>query len=113
MRPCSSLFSTICIGHPRSLRLIAYVARRKDAAQLMIVGMFRPTEAADRRRPLRAVLQELHAHRCCEERPLALLTQDDVRAYAARIASDDDAGPLADLLFRSTEGNPRIHDEPS
>jgi DNA-binding winged helix-turn-helix (wHTH) protein len=91
---------------PSSLDLLAYLARRKDPARLMILGLFRPSEAADVGLPLRGMLQGLHAQRCCEERPLALLTRDDVRAYADAIGTDEDAGPLGELLFRLTEGNP-------
>jgi DNA-binding winged helix-turn-helix (wHTH) protein/predicted ATPase len=91
---------------PSSLDLLGYLARRRDPARLMLVGLFRPAEAADSGRPFRGVLQGLHAQRCCEERALALLTPDDVHAYAAAVGTDEDARRLGGLLFQSTEGNP-------
>jgi len=91
---------------PSSLDLFAYVARRPDVARLMLIGLYRSTEAADRRQALRAVLQELQARRCCEERRLTLLTEANLAAYISAVASASDVGPRANLLYRSTEGNP-------
>ena len=91
---------------PSSLDLFAHVARRPDVARLMLIGLYRSTDAADGRQPLRAVLQELHARRCCEERRLTLLTEADLAAYISAVAVESDTGPLVDLLYRSTEGNP-------
>ena len=91
---------------PSSLDLLAYVARRSDAARLMLVGLYRPAEAADPTQPFRAVLQELHARHHCEERRLALLTEVDVAAYVAAIADESDAASIADLIYRWTDGNP-------
>src|SRR5262249_32782483 len=43
------------------------MARRREPAQLMILGTYRPTDVSANNHPLRAVVQELTAHNRCEE----------------------------------------------
>ena len=84
-----------------TLDLISYVARRRRAAHLMVVGTYRPAELIASRHPLKAVKQELFARGECEELPLEYLTRDAVRQHiAARF-------PVNTVSRGSRRGHPR------
>ena len=48
-----------------TLELIAAVARRSEAARLLILGTYRPVEMLTHDHPLRTMKQELELHRYC------------------------------------------------
>ena len=90
-----------------TLDLIAYVARRRRAANLMVVGTYRPAELIASRHPLRTVKQELVARRQCEELALEYLTRGAVeRHIAARFPGSRFPADLFALIHERTEGNP-------
>src|SRR5262249_28773002 len=64
-----------------TIHLIAYVARRRETARLLLIGTFRPADAIVYDNPLRAVKQELHARGQCDELSLGPLSLEDVQAY--------------------------------
>lgn len=87
--------------------LLAVLARRRDAARLLVVGTYRPADAADRAHPLKSLAQELQAHGDCDVVALDLLGEDAVGDYVARrLAAPACATDLARLLHRNTGGNP-------
>ena len=53
-----------------TLDLIAYLARRRDAARLMVIGTYRPVDVILGEHPLKSVKRELQAHGLCQELPL-------------------------------------------
>jgi predicted ATPase len=53
-----------------TLDLISYLARQRQAAQLMLIGTYRTAELIVSGHPLKAVKQELLAKKQCEELPL-------------------------------------------
>jgi DNA-binding winged helix-turn-helix (wHTH) protein/predicted ATPase len=89
---------------PSSIDLLAYLARRRRPARLLVIGTYRPAELHAAAHPLGALKQELQLHGACEDRPLDFLTRDAVAEYVrARLP-----GAPADLaveLHRRTEGN--------
>jgi DNA-binding winged helix-turn-helix (wHTH) protein/predicted ATPase len=90
-----------------TLDLISYVARRRLAARVMVVGTYRPAELIASRHPLKAVKQELVAGRLCEELPLEYLTEDAIGQHlAARFPGNRFPAELAALIHERTEGNP-------
>jgi DNA-binding winged helix-turn-helix (wHTH) protein/tetratricopeptide (TPR) repeat protein len=90
-----------------TLDLISYVARRRRAAHLMVVGTYRPAELIASRHPLKAVKQELFARGECEELPLEYLTRDAVRQHiAARFPVNTFPEDLVAVIHERTEGNP-------
>ena len=90
-----------------TLDLISYLARRREAARLMIIGTYRPGELRSAHHPLRAVKQELQLHRQCEELPLRFLKERSVIEYlAARFPGHHLPQDLARLLHQRTDGNP-------
>jgi predicted ATPase len=58
-----------------------YVAQRREPARLLIVGTYRPVEAAIQQHPLRHIVQELYGRGYAAELRLELLTRADVTAY--------------------------------
>ena len=90
-----------------TLDLISYVARRRRAAHLMVVGTYRPAELIASRHPLKTVKQELAASRQCEELPLEYLTEEAVGQHlAARFPVNRFPADLAALIHERSEGNP-------
>jgi DNA-binding winged helix-turn-helix (wHTH) protein/tetratricopeptide (TPR) repeat protein len=87
--------------------LLASLARRRDAAHLLVVGTSRDMNAAGYQHPLRTAMHELQMHRLCEEIQLRLLDEADIVTYlAARFPAHRFPDGLARLILERTEGNP-------
>jgi len=87
--------------------LLAMLARRRDAARLLILGTYRPAEVAAGPHPLRPVKQELQMHGQCEELALEFLNEDAVATYlTGRFSGASFAPEFARLLHDNTSGNP-------
>lgn len=90
-----------------TLDLISFLARRRAAARLMLIGTYRPVEVILSGHPLKAVKRELGAHRLCQELDLDFLTEGAVAEYlAARFGASDFSTELARLIYDRTDGNP-------
>jgi len=92
-----------------TLELISAIARRNEAARLMIVGTYRPVEVLAHDHPLRTMKQELELHRYCEELKLRLLNGKDIEGYLARRLGGDGSrkfSTLAPIVHARTDGNP-------
>ena len=90
-----------------TLDLVAYLARRGDAARLMIIGTYRPVDVILSEHPLRDVKRELQAHALCQEIPLDYLSEDDIARYlTVRLGPHDLPRRLTRLIHSRTEGNP-------
>ena len=63
--------------------LLAYLARRREPARLLIIGSVRAAELIVRQHPLHGLIQEWRANAQCEALALELLGRDDVAAYLA------------------------------
>jgi DNA-binding winged helix-turn-helix (wHTH) protein/predicted ATPase len=66
-----------------TLDWLAFVARRREPARLLIIGAYRPVEVIVGNHSLKAVKQELQLHGQCVELPLAFLTEEHVATYLA------------------------------
>jgi DNA-binding winged helix-turn-helix (wHTH) protein len=90
-----------------TLDLLAVLARRREAARLLVLGTYRPVDLMVGGHPLRAVHQELRLHRLCEDLPLQSLGLADVERYlAGRFPGHAFPPDLAQALERRTDGNP-------
>jgi DNA-binding winged helix-turn-helix (wHTH) protein/tetratricopeptide (TPR) repeat protein len=90
-----------------TLDLIAYLARRRDPARLMVIGTYRPVEVILNDHPLKGIKRELQAHGLCHELPLEYLREAAIAQYlTVRFPGHLFAGRLARLIHRRTEGNP-------
>lgn len=86
--------------------LIAYLARRRAPARLLLLGTYRPAELAARGHPLRAVLQDLRAAGRCGHLALELWPAAGTAAYLrARLAPRSPSAGLAAAVHERTEGN--------
>jgi predicted ATPase/DNA-binding winged helix-turn-helix (wHTH) protein len=91
---------------PSTAELIAFLSSRRDPAQLLIVGTFRPEEAP-RGQPLTRVVSELVAHRRASQIALEGLGEGGVDAYLSkRFPGHTFPWELSRTLERSTAGNP-------
>ncbi len=90
-----------------TLDLISYLARRREAARLLLIGTYRPVDLALNGHPLEAVKQELMVRRQCEELRLKYLSEEAVGKYlAARFPQNEFPDELGRLIYTRTEGNP-------
>lgn len=89
-----------------TLDLISALARRREPAQLLLIGAYRPAEVEMGNHPLRHVKQELVAHGLCEEIVLNSLGVPEVRAYLAEKFAEGAAANLAPFVHRHTGGHP-------
>src|SRR5438132_6768739 len=87
--------------------LIAALARRRQSAKLMLIGTYRPVDAAISDHPLEILKRELVIHELSHEIALEPLEESVVAEYLAT-ESGGAAVPegLAGLIHRRTEGNP-------
>jgi DNA-binding winged helix-turn-helix (wHTH) protein/tetratricopeptide (TPR) repeat protein len=90
-----------------TLDWLAYVARRREPARLLVVGTFRPTEALVHAHPVRTVVQDLQLHGHGQEVALDYLPEGAVVAYLThRFGSAALPAGLARYLHQRTTGNP-------
>ena len=106
-RPLVLVLEDLHWSDTATLEWLAFMARRREQARLLVLGTYRPMEVLVRAHPLRGVIQELQRHRQCEELSLASLTEAGVAAYlAVRGAGWALPEGLAPLIHRRTGGNP-------
>ncbi len=92
-----------------TLEALACLARRREAARLLILGTYRSPDVSGPGHPLTALRQELGAHGRCHELALAPLGAEAVAQYlTARCGAGAPSflPNLAVLLHRRTGGNP-------
>jgi predicted ATPase len=92
-----------------TLELISAIARRSEAARLLIVGTYRSVEMRAEDQPLCTIKQELELHRNCEELRLKPLSEEDVAGYLAKRFSSNgspQSDGLAAMIHERTDGNP-------
>ena len=90
-----------------TLEWLAYIARRRDPARLLIVGTYRPIEVLLHKHPLRSLIAELRPHPECPELVLDYLSDDSVLDYVLQRCGDvPNARDIAGVLHRRTGGHP-------
>jgi DNA-binding winged helix-turn-helix (wHTH) protein len=90
-----------------TLDLIAWLARRREPAQLLLLGTFRPVDVIVRAHPLQAVHRDLALHGLCADLQLEGLAEAAVREYlGARFHAGQVPSRLARRLYRHTDGHP-------
>ena len=90
-----------------TLDVISAIARRREAAKLLVLGTFRPADLILTESPLKALKQDLLLHRLSHEVELERLEVSDVADYlAAQFAPGDLPPGLAPVIHRHSDGNP-------
>ncbi len=92
-----------------TLTLLDFLARGREPARLLVVGVFRPADVVGPEHPLAALRRELRLHELCTELTMTRLDEAAVEEYARRRFGDGVrpiARELAASVHRRTEGNP-------
>jgi DNA-binding winged helix-turn-helix (wHTH) protein/tetratricopeptide (TPR) repeat protein len=90
-----------------TLDLVSLLARRQEAARLLLIGTYRPVDVTVSQQRLEDVRRELHARGRCQELSLDLLGEAAVADYLReRFAGHAFPFELARVIHRRTEGNP-------
>jgi predicted ATPase len=107
-----------------TLDWLSFLARRQEAARLLVLGTYRPVEVIVREHPLKNLKHELQVHGHCQELLLAPLDETAVMQYlvqrfAAPVSSNLSSGEhqdeglapeplrkLARTIYQRTDGNP-------
>ena len=106
-RPLVLVLEDLHWSDASTLDWLAYVARRRAPARLLVLGTYRPIDAVVRQHPIRAMTQELRVHGQCEELLLPYLSEAGVAAYLAQRFGEAVFSPaLVRALHQRTNGNP-------
>jgi len=106
-RPLLLVLEDLHWSDASTLAWLAYMARRRERARLLVLGTYRPVEAIVAAHPLRSLALELKGRGQCEEMLLDYLPEEAVAAYlAGRCPGGELPSGLARLLHRRSEGNP-------
>ncbi len=90
-----------------TLGWLAYVARRRDTARLLVLGTYRPVDATVVGHVLTSVIHELRQQGRCVELPLDYLSETGIAAYLqCRFGPAALPPDLTTLLHQRTNGNP-------
>ena len=66
---------------PSTIDVLTLLAQRREPQRLLVIGTYRPAEAAVRAHALAGAVRTLHEHQQCERLPLHDLTEESVRTY--------------------------------
>jgi DNA-binding winged helix-turn-helix (wHTH) protein/predicted ATPase len=106
-RPCILVLEDLHWSDTATIEWLAYVARRRRPARLLVLGTYRPVEAIMRAHPVRAMVQELTVHGYGDELSLEEWSEAGVAAYLAqRGAGAEVPAALARVLTQRTDGHP-------
>jgi DNA-binding winged helix-turn-helix (wHTH) protein/predicted ATPase len=106
-RPVVLVLEDLHWSDASTLDWLAYVARRRAPARLLVLGTYRPIDAVVREHPIRAMTQELRVHGQCEELLLPYVSEAGVAAYLAqRFGEAVGARALVRAIHQRTNGNP-------
>ncbi len=101
------VFEDLHWADPSTLTLLSFLARRREAARLLIIATYREDEVKRSRHPLNDIKAELQAHQQCAHLPLKLLAQSAVGEYlAVRLETEAVPKPLLSTVYDRSDGNP-------
>ena len=90
-----------------TLAWLAYVARRRDAARLLVLGTYRPLETLVHDTPLRRMLAELRHQPQTSDIVLDYLSREAVASFLRQRCGDlSNVEEIADVLHHRTGGHP-------
>ncbi len=90
-----------------TLDLISALARRRQAARLLLLASYRPAEVSAGQHPLRRLKQDLVTHKLCADVSLGPLEKDAVREYLVQELNQETLPKgLPSFIHQHCEGNP-------
>ena len=106
-RPCVLVLEDLHWSDTATIEWLAYVARRREPARMLLLCTYRPVDAMVRAHPVRAMAQELMVHGYGAELCLEEWSEVGVAAYLAqRGAGAGVPVELAQVLTQRTDGHP-------
>jgi predicted ATPase/DNA-binding winged helix-turn-helix (wHTH) protein len=106
-RPLILILEDLHWSDGATLEWLAYVARRRDPARLLVLGTYRLAEARVASHPLYPVTRELLVHGQGAELVLGALSVAEVATYTTqRFGEGPLAAALIPVLYQHTQGNP-------
>jgi DNA-binding winged helix-turn-helix (wHTH) protein len=107
VRPLVLVLEDLHWSDPSTLAFLAYVARRRDWARLLVLGTYRPADVIVQAHPLRRVLAELQQQQQCAHMTLDDLPEAAISAYVReRFGATTVPGGLVRFLHQHSSGNP-------
>src|SRR4030095_13583098 len=91
---------------PSTVDLLPTLAQRREPAQLLVLGTYRPVDLVLHAHPLHGLVQELGGRGLVRELPLELLLAEDVAAYLAGRLGGPVAPSLVAFVHAHTNGHP-------
>ncbi|MDN3922935.1 ATP-binding protein [Roseateles violae] len=89
-----------------TVQLLDYLARRRGAGALMVLGTIRPTELIFKDHPLAALRQELRLRRLCQDIELEYLSEAELGDYVAARVGQPAPEEFIRQLHAQTSGLP-------
>ncbi len=88
-----------------TLDAISRLAQRREAARLLLIGTYRPLDAALTEHPIKRLRQDLLARGRCLDLPLAPFSRPELRSYlSARFPETAAPEVVVDTVYGRTEG---------
>jgi DNA-binding SARP family transcriptional activator/predicted ATPase len=92
---------------PSTIDLLEALARRRERARLLVLGTYRPDEAAAHQHPVHQLEQQLRVRALCAEIAVGALSEEALEEYLAmRFRAQPPQAGLARVLRERTGGNP-------
>lgn len=103
-RPFVLVLEDLQWSDEETIDLVAMLGQRRDVAQFMLLGTYRPEEVIERQHPLQTVSQELFLHGYSLEFPLPLLRDTEVECYLTTRFPPREVASRVRTLVASTDG---------
>jgi DNA-binding SARP family transcriptional activator/predicted ATPase len=91
---------------PSTIDLLEALARRREQARLLVLGTYRPDEAAAHQHPVHQLEQQLRVRGLCAEIAVGALSEEALEEYLAMRFRAQPPQALARVLRERTGGNP-------
>jgi DNA-binding SARP family transcriptional activator len=91
---------------PSTVDLLDALARRREAARLLVVGTYRRSEAVTQDHPIHRLARDLRGRGLCTEIAVGPLSQEALAGYVETRLGSDAPSSLSALLHARTGGNP-------
>jgi DNA-binding winged helix-turn-helix (wHTH) protein/predicted ATPase len=107
VRPCVLVLEDLHWSDTATIEWLAYMARRRGPARLLVLGTYRPVEAIVRAHPVHSMVQELTVHGYGADLHLKEWSEAGVAAYLTqRGAGAEVPVELVRVLTQRTDGHP-------
>ena len=105
--PLVLFFDDLHWADASTIDIIAYLATKLDAMQLLIVAAYRASEMVLEKHPFLSLKLDMQGRGLCQELPLEFLTHDDVERFLAlEFPRHRFPKEFASLIYTKTEGSP-------